>query len=144
LVIAHAVALLLGVSTLGTGGASAVINHFDAGYCTWQAAEDAHAAWGIWVPWYGDAGDWIQSASASGWHVSSVPQVDSIMALPRGVQGSGALGHVAWVLAIDQDGMSVLVRSMDWQGRGLITVHTLAADGIAQFLTPPDDTAAGP
>jgi surface antigen len=111
-------------------------NHFFAGYCTWDAADQAHRAWGVWVPWYGDAGDWIDGARASGWRVSSVPQAQSIMALPRYVQGSGPYGHVAWVLAVDADGLSVTVRSMAWAGRGMVTVHQLVADGEAQFLTP--------
>src|SRR5206468_5001296 len=86
---------------------SAEGNHFFPGFCTWDVAEQAHSAWGLWVPWYGDAGDWIDNARASGWHVSALPQVDSIVALPRGVQGSGPYGHVAWVLSVEQDGARI-------------------------------------
>ncbi len=117
---------------------STVGNHFFPGYCTWDAAEQAHSAWGVWLPWYGDAGDWIDGARASGWRVSALPQVDSILVLPRGVQGSGAYGHVAWVLSVEQDAATVTVRSMNWSGRGAVTIHELRADGDAQFLTPPD------
>jgi surface antigen len=112
-------------------------NHFDVGYCTFDAAEQAHSAWGIYPPWYGDAGDWIDGARASGWLVSATPQVDSIMVLPRGDQGSGSLGHVAWVLDIEDDGATVDVRSMNWTGRGRVTFHQLQADGTAEFVTPP-------
>jgi len=127
-------ALLVGASSVPWG---ANTNHFDPGYCTWDAAEQAHTAWGIFPPWYGDAGDWIDGATASGWRVSSTPQVNTIMVLPRGDQGSGALGHVAWVLGIEDDAATVDVRSMNWTGRGNVTFHQLLADGEAQFLMPP-------
>ena len=129
-------ALLLFVALLFSTS-SAENNHFYPGYCTWDAAEQAHAAWGIFPPWYGDAGDWIDGARASGWHVASQPQASSIIALPPDVQGSGPLGHVGWVLSIEDDNTTVDVRSVDWSGRGVITVHQLHADGAAQFLTPP-------
>jgi hypothetical protein len=59
------------------------------------------------------------------------------MVLPRSIQGSGPLGHVAWVLGIEDDGTTVDVRSMNWSGRGRITFHQLQADGNVQFLTAP-------
>jgi surface antigen len=114
-------------------------NHFDAGYCTFDAAEQAYNEWGIYPPWYGDAGDWIAGARASGWNVSAAPQVNTIIVLPRGDQGSGALGHVAWVMGVEDDGTTVDVRSMNWIGRGKVNFHQLQADGLAQFLTPPSD-----
>ena len=132
-------ALLLSMAMLfsvGTTSASADTNHFDPGYCTWDAAEQTHLTWGIYPPWYGDAGDWADGARQSGWQVSTQPQANSIIELPRGVQGSGALGHVAWVLGIEDDGTTVDVRSMNWSGRGRITFHQLQADGNAEFLEP--------
>src|SRR5215207_5229709 len=104
-------------------------NHFHPGYCTWAAAEEAQHAWGVWLPWYGDAGDWADAARAAGWYVSAIPQTQTIAAMPRGVQGSGPDGHVAWVLTVSPDGGSVTVRSMNWQARGVTTVHDLLVDG---------------
>ncbi len=132
-------ALLLSTLLTFTVSTSAGVesNHFDFGYCTFDAAEQAHNTWGIYPPWYGDAGDWIDGARASGWQVTPTPQVDSTMVLPRGNQGSGAFGHVAWVLDIEDDGATVDVRSMNWTGRGRITFHQLQADGTAEFVTPP-------
>ena len=112
-------------------------NHFYPGYCAWDAAEQAHRAWGVWVPWFGDAGDWIAGAVASGWQVSATPRVGSIVALPRGVQGSGPDGHVGWVLAVEPGGAAVRVRSMNWRGRGVVTLHRLLVDGRVRFLAPP-------
>ena len=117
-------------------------NHFDPGFCTWDAAQQAYQEWGIFPPWYGDAGDWIQDAQDFGWHVTSTPETPAIMVLPRGIQGSGPLGHVAWTLGIEDDGTTVDVRSMNWHGRGVITLHQLQADGNAQFLTPTDPEKA--
>ena len=86
---------------------------------------------------YGDAADWIDGARDSGWTVSSTPQPDAIMVLPRNDQGSGALGHVAWVLGVEDDGTTIDVRDMNWTGRYRVSYHQLLADGQAQFLTPP-------
>ena len=72
-----------------------------------------------------------------GWRVTDVPREQSIAAMPRGVQGSGSAGHVAWVLAVSPDGSSVTVRSMHWRGYGVITVHELVVDGRIQFISPP-------
>jgi surface antigen len=130
---------LVAFSLSGSTTAGVDTNHFDFGYCTFDAAEQAHNAWGIYPPWYGDAGDWIDGARASGWQVSAMPHVDSIMVLPRGDQGSGAFGHVAWVLGVEDDGTTVDVRSMNWTGLGRVSFHQLQADGAAEFLTPPHD-----
>ena len=138
---------LLVFTSFGTNVVGVDTNHFDAGYCTFDAAEQAHNQWGIYPPWYGDAGDWSDGARASGWNVSSTPEANTIMVLPRGDQGSGALGHVAWVLGVEDDSTTVDVRSMNWRGRGIVTLHQLQADGSAQFLTPPsapDISVSGP
>ncbi len=113
-------------------------NHFFAGYCTWQAAELAHQTWGVWLPWFDDAGDWAAGAEAAGWTVSTSPSVHSIAAMPRFVQGSGAFGHVGWVTEIDPDRAGVTLVSMNWRGRGLVTEHHILADGLVAFITPPE------
>jgi surface antigen len=112
-------------------------NHFFAGYCTWLAAEHAHAEWGVWLPWFGDAGDWASPASAAGWLVTPLSTLGSIAAMPRGVQGSGRDGHVAWVIAVDPDDPSrVRVPSMSWSGYRVVTEHDIFADGLVQFISP--------
>jgi len=140
-------ALLLGMTALAPAAwaapsapavsAPAGGNHFDAGYCTWHAAELAYQAWGVWLPWFGDAGEWAAAAEAAGWTVSLSPSLDSIAAMPRGVQGSGAFGHVGWVTGIDPDGAGVTLVSMNWRGRGVVTEHHLLVDGLVAFITPP-------
>ena len=130
--------LLTLVPVVGAGGSG---NHFYAGYCTWEAAELGYQAWGVWVPWLGDAGDWSAGAVSAGWSVSSTPQPNSIAAMPRGVQGSGAYGHVGWVSAVDSDGGGVTLVSMNWRGRGVVTEHRIVVDGLVMFITPPAESA---
>jgi surface antigen len=113
-------------------------NHFYSGYCTWYAAEQAHAEWQVWLPWYGDAGDWADGARAAGWQVSAVPRPRTVVAMPRRLQGSGPFGHVAWVLEVGKDGSAVTVRSMGWQGLWTLTVHSLQVDGQITFIVPPE------
>jgi hypothetical protein len=120
-----------------SAAAAASGNHFDAGYCTWQAAELAYEAWGTWLPWFGDAGDWAPAAQASGWTVSTTPTVSSIAAMPRGVQGSGGYGHVGWVIDVDPDDAGVTLVSMNWRGRGIVSEHHIQVDGLVAFITPP-------
>jgi surface antigen len=112
-------------------------NHFSYGYCTWGAAEQAHRAWGVWIPWFGDAGDWAAGARASGWSVSPVPQTSTIIVMPRRVQGSGPDGHVGWVVDVDADGGGVTVLSMNWGGYNTLTRHHVVVDGLVQFVSPP-------
>lgn len=135
------VAALLALSLLavptGAAARASIGNTFDLGYCTWLAAEEGFKAWGLWVPWRGDAGDWASGALASGWNVSTAPEVDTILGMPRYVQGSGAYGHVGWVIGVDPDGSAVTVRSMNWRGWGVITIHRVAVDGRVLFLRPP-------
>jgi surface antigen len=131
------------VSTSGGAHADGDGNHFSSGYCTWEAAEQAHRAWGIWIPWFGDAGDWAAGARAAGWSVSPIPQANTIIAMPRRVQGSGPDGHVGWVIDVDADSGGVTVLSMNWGRYNQITRHHVVVDGIVQFIAPasPDPTA---
>ena len=134
LLTAAAMLAMVGGATLAQGATG---NHFYPGYCTWAAADAAHTAWGMWPPWYGDAGDWAAEASNAGWHVSPVPQPQSIAAMPRGVQGSGPYGHVGWVLAVSADGSTVTIRSENWSALGVVTVHDVFVDSRVQFISPP-------
>jgi surface antigen len=129
------------VSTSGTAQADG--NHFSYGYCTWGAAEQAHRAWGVWIPWFGDAGDWVAGARASGWSVSPIPQANTILVMPRRVQGSGPDGHVGWVLDVDADSGGVTVLSMNWNGFNTLARHHVVVDGVVQFVAPPGSDPGG-
>jgi surface antigen len=129
-------------STSGSVHADGGGNHFSYGYCTWGAAEQAHRAWGIWIPWFGDAGDWAAGARASGWSVSPIPQANTVIVMPRRVQGSGPDGHVGWVVDVDADSGGVTVLSMNWGRYNELTRHHVLVDGVVQFVAPPGSDQA--
>ncbi|GCE47308.1 CHAP domain-containing protein [Thermosporothrix hazakensis] len=92
-------------------------NHFFYGQCTYWAAMRYHELTGIWVPWLGNAADWVSGAYAYGWHVSQQPVVGSILVMMPGVQGAGGYGHVAIVESINPDG-TVHTSNWNWYAGG--------------------------
>lgn len=88
------------------------------GQCTYWANLRYHALTGLWIPWGGNADQWVANASMTpGWHVSRTPHVPSIMVLMPGVQGAGGYGHVAIVEHVNPDG-SVHTSNMNWYSNG--------------------------
>ena len=90
---------------------------FTYGQCTYYADFRYHQLTGNWVPWGGNAWEWAAGARASGWNVSSIPHVPSIIVLQPGVQGAGYFGHVAVVERINTDG-TVYTTSWNWYANG--------------------------
>src|SRR6266536_6080859 len=104
----------LGVTTqAGVGG----LYRFAFGQCTYWANMRYHALTGYWVPWLGNAYQWMYGASISGWIVSSKPIVPSIIVLQPGVEGASYFGHVAIVEKINADG-SVYTSNYNWYANG--------------------------
>jgi len=104
----------LGVTTqAGVGG----LYRFAFGQCTYWANMRYHALTGYWVPWLGNAYQWMYGASISGWIVSSKPIVPSIIVLQPGVEGASYFGHVAIVEKINPDG-SVYTSNYNWYANG--------------------------
>ncbi len=102
----------------GTVGAvrSAAANTYPRGQCTWWADERCKQLTGYYVPWSGNARDWITGARAFGWNVSSKPVKPSIIVLQPGVQGADSTyGHVGVVERINADG-SVTASNQNWAG----------------------------
>ena len=98
---------------IDAGGGS--LDRFFYGQCTYWANMRYHELSGHWVPWLGNAAEWYYGARASGWVVSSMPHVSSIIVLQPGVQQAGWYGHVAVVERINPDG-SVLTSNWNWLG----------------------------
>lgn len=96
------------------GGAG---NHFFQGQCTYWAAYRFHQLHGVWVPWLGNAWEWLGQAQRYGWKVSAQPTVGSILVLQPGVQGAGGYGHVAIVESINSDG-TVHTSNYNWYAGG--------------------------
>ena len=87
------------------------------GQCTWWAAQRYHDLSGVWVPWAGNANQWLAGAQANGWQATpNAPKgLPSIICL-QGYAGQGAnglYGHVAVVESVNSDG-SVNTSNMNW------------------------------
>jgi len=90
---------------------------FTYGQCTFWADMRYHDLTGSWVPWGGNAWEWADGASTSGWNVSTTPHIPSIVVLQPGVQGAGGFGHVAVAESINPDG-TVHTSNWNWFAAG--------------------------
>lgn len=72
---------------------------YPIGQCTWGAKSLAP-----WVgDWWGDAGNWLNSARKYGFETGTTPKVGSLA-----VWTSGIWGHVAYVVGVDGDKIQIL------------------------------------
>lgn len=90
---------------------------FAFGQCTYWANMRYHQLAGYWVPWLGNAYQWLYGAGSAGWIVSKTPHVPSIIVLQPYVEGAGPYGHVAIVEKINPDG-SVYTSNYNWYANG--------------------------
>lgn len=89
-------------------------NMYSWGSCVWFVAQKR--AVGNW----GNANQWLSNARAAGFATGNTPQVGAIA-----WTGRGALGHVAYVLAVN--GNQVTVQDSNYAGLGVITTRTTLA-----------------
>lgn len=86
----------------------------NGGNCTWWAWKMAKGNWGVSLPSWGDAYQWLNNAGNSGYQTTTTPEVNSIainttaMATINGKRQKA--GHVAWVISYDN--FSVYVSEM--------------------------------
>lgn len=112
-------------------------NHFYYGQCTYWAAMHYHDLTGLWVPWFGNANQWVSGAMANGWTVSNTPTIHSIIVMQAGIQGAGWYGHVAIVEQINPDG-SVVTSNWNWAGSwGATTMVTFRPGYGINFVSAP-------
>jgi surface antigen len=130
-----------GVTYPGIPGApsgSPNLNRFFYGQCTYFANMEYGRLTGFYVPWLGNANQWVYGARAYGWNVSTIPTVPSIIALDPYVDGAGAYGHVGVVTAVN--GNQVTYGSWNYAGAPFATTTyvtiTAPASGV-WFLTHP-------
>lgn len=90
--------------------------NWPVGQCTYWANLRYHTLTGYWIPWNGNANQWVAGARAAGWHVSTSPHVPSIVVLMPGTQGAGGYGHVAIVESAS--GNTVHTSNMNWYSNG--------------------------
>ena len=117
-----------------SGGA----NNFPMGQCTWWADQHYHDKTGYYIPWNGNAYQWLQGARSSGWQVSTKAPVGipSIIVMQPNVQGAGGLGHVGVVESVNKDG-SVRVSNMNWNDPGAAVLQTVNGYPIRQTTIKP-------
>jgi surface antigen len=103
--------------TVGNGLGSL---NWPIGQCTYWANSRYHALTGHWVPWNGNADQWVAGARSAGWSVSQIPHVPSIIVLMPGVQGASSYGHVAVVehLVTGATPTTVYTSNMNWYANG--------------------------
>ncbi len=68
--------------------------------CTWSAWQLTYQTYGIALPDWGSAGNWLNNAMNQGYTVSSVPVAGSIVVWSH---------HVGLVTAVSEDGSSVYI-----------------------------------
>lgn len=69
------------------------------GNCTFSAWEMARLNWGLTLPMWGNASQWIRGAADSRFPLSSAPALFSIGVI--GVRSGYSSGHVGWVTSIN-------------------------------------------
>ncbi len=75
-------------------GSAAASDHFPWGQCTWYVASQ------VYVPWYGNADQWVAGAESYGYPVGMTPQVGAIVVWGPGGLYDPYYGHVAYVVAV--------------------------------------------
>ena len=84
--------------------------HFSFGWCTWYVSTKRY------VPWMGNAIDWWPNARAMGFAEGKTPRAGAIM-----VTRESGYGHVAYVEAVDADGLGWTVSEMNFHGFGVVS-----------------------
>ena len=97
------------------------LNSYMRGSCVWFVAQKR--AVGNW----GNARDWLANARRDGFATGSVPRVGAIAWTSR-----GALGHVAYVIAVN--GSQITVQDMNYAGLGVMTTRTTTASEWGGFI----------
>ena len=123
--VAKMVATLLGVArqmavaiiSAGTA-AGRWPNHFAFGFCTYYVATRRY------VPWFGNANQWIAGARAYGFAEGSTPRPGAIM-----VTAEGPIGHVAYVETVNADG-SWVVSEMNFAAWDVVDRRTIHPGGV--------------
>jgi surface antigen len=130
-----------GVTYPGVPGApsgSPNLNRFFYGQCTYYANMEYGRLTGFYVPWLGNANQWVYGARAYGWNVSTTPSVPAIIAFDPYVDGAGGYGHVGVTTSVN--GNQVTYGSWNTYGAPFATTTyatvTAPAPGV-WFLTHP-------
>ncbi len=117
-----------GGTIIGNGASGNFPDHFPWGQCTWYVATQRY------VPWWGNANQWVAGAISYGYSVGMTPKVGSIVVWGGGDGYDTYYGHVAYVVAV-QSPTSFTVHEANFYGLGVVDqrqVDTLA--GVLGFI----------
>lgn len=130
-----AVASVSSTSTISSSNTSVVAsnsssaNTYPVGQCTWGAKQAAPWVGNYW----GNANQWLYSASAAGFSTGSTPVVGAVA-----VWTSGAYGHVAVVTAVN--GSQIQVVESNYNGNMYVSNFRgwfdAAASGVSGYIYP--------
>lgn len=110
-------------SSTGSSGKSAATSvgsslAWPVGQCTSWANSRYHQLTGYWIPWSGNADQWVEGARMANWKVSTSPHIPSVIVLMPGVEGaSSAYGHVAVAEKL-LNSTTVQSTTMNWYANG--------------------------
>lgn len=90
-------------------------NLYPWGYCTWYAASRRN------VPRWGNAGQWLNNARASGYATGSTPRAGAIF-----VSNESPVGHVGIVESVN--GNTITVSEMNYGGFGRVSSRTISVN----------------
>lgn len=115
-------------------------NQYPIGQCTWGAKELAPWAHTFW----GNGGQWADSAKAHGFTVGTKPTVGAIAVWNDGnPMNGGAYGHVAVVTEVNDDG-TIRVKEANFNGNQSIGDYRGRHEPTAQaYIYPPKDYKRG-
>ena len=94
-----------------------ISDHFVPGNCTWYVASK------VSVPWFGNAGEWLNQAKSFDYHTGNKPEAGSIL-----VENVGTLGHVGLVESVDVADDTFTISEMNYEGLGVVSRRTLPFD----------------
>jgi len=119
------------------------------GNCTWWAEEQikSYMKRGAYPAWNGNAYEWTNNASSTGWNVQTMPTSHAIVVFAPGTQpaadrygwAASSLGHVAWTDAVQarSDGVWVHVTEMNWTGWGQVDSRWIRNTSGLSYITAP-------
>ena len=121
-------------------GRTVSYNEGATGECTWWAINEFHAYSGLYPNLVapgnnGNAEYWAGNAVYNGWTVSATPRVDSIAVFPPYTDGSGAVGHVAWVTSVS--GNQITVSEMNYVAWNYVSPRQLIPSASVRYILAP-------
>jgi surface antigen len=121
-------------------GRTVSYNEGGTGQCTWWAINEFHVHTGLYPNLVapgnnGNARYWAGNAAYNGWTVTATARVGSIAVFPPFTNGAGAVGHVAWVVAVN--GTSITVTEMNYAAWDRVDTRVLTPSPSVRYILAP-------